>query len=214
MNGFEQFWAWYLTFCNSHVLCFDPGWMIWNLFLAFIGVIFGYLFWKSNNIFFIILFAVAWFFFIPNTIYIITDIKHLLRNLSSLDYLWEQTAYIFLYLLFLPCAFISYFMSMFFFHKAYQKHVEHIRIIKTIPYSVLILSLNTFFALGVAMGRIQRTNSWEVITNPFIVLQDALAILTIHSSFFYFGFFVIFINIIYFLGAKYIFKILHNRFTS
>lgn len=214
MKNTDNFWYQYLEFCNFNALCFDPGWMLWNIFLAFVGAAFGYYFWKSNKKVFVMLFGLAWFFFVPNTIYIITDIKHLIRNLPLLEFLWEQVAYIILYSIFLPIAFISYFCSMFFFRKAYKKHLSENKYLKNISFNTLVILLNTLFALAVAMGRIQRTNSWEIITNPLVVFTDAIAILTTYSSFIYFAFFVVFINLTYFIGEKYTQHLLEKKFAS
>lgn len=204
MKGLDIYWYQLLLWCNKNYLCFDPPWMIWNVLLAGIGVSCGYLLWKSTNKIATSIFGFLWFIFVPNTIYIATDIKHLFIRLPFVLSLWEKIAYIALYALFIPIGFITYWLSMYYFKKAFQRHIASFLQPFTFLHSVIVL--NCIFGLGVVLGRVQRTNSWEVFTNPLKVLTEIFGLFTSFDTIVFICFFALFINAVYWIGEKYVFK--------
>ncbi len=204
MKGLDIYWHSLREWCNYNYLCFDPAWMLWNLFLALLGVWFGYRLWKSDKTWHTVVWGVLWFFFVPNTIYIVTDIKHVVNNLISFETLAGKTAYILLYTLFLPLGVFTYLWSMKYFKKAYEKHFAHKVLLKNISYPSVVIALNTLFSFGVTLGRFQRTNSWQVVTNPLAVAYDSFAILLNPYTLAFFLGFTIFINAVYYVGRRYI----------
>src|SRR5579863_9333888 len=59
------------------VIDYNIGWMLYNIFLALLALVFGYFAlavrWKWMKA----VFGVLWFLYLPNTIYIFTDLEHL-----------------------------------------------------------------------------------------------------------------------------------------
>src|SRR5476649_2834670 len=80
-----------------YILIYNIGWMVYNCFLALIAVGLGYLALQVNSKFLKIVIGIMWFLFLPNTIYIFTDLEHLieqwyyiapsLRSLLVLEYI-------------------------------------------------------------------------------------------------------------------------------
>src|SRR6266536_1969349 len=60
------------------ILLNNISWMGWNVFLALIPPIFGWLLLKTRQKVFKVTFALIWFFFLPNTLYLITDLPHII----------------------------------------------------------------------------------------------------------------------------------------
>ncbi len=66
------------------IIVFNIRWMFLNVTLALIPFVFGGLMVKAKRIYIKSLFFVIWLAFVPNTIYIVTDIIHIPQQ-------WNQT---------------------------------------------------------------------------------------------------------------------------
>lgn len=145
-----------------------------NSFLALVAVLFGWLMSKANSFFAKIWTGFIWFIFLPNTIYILTDISHLFEQWSKVDNLFKFILII-QYLLFSIFGIISFIISVHFFHKILGGKSAGWKIEKMKPSTfVIICILNFIVGFAVILGGIERTNSWHVITNPSRVLEDTL----------------------------------------
>ena len=60
------------------ILLNNVFWMGWNVFLALIPPIFGWLVLITRQRVLKIACALIWFFFLPNTLYLITDLPHII----------------------------------------------------------------------------------------------------------------------------------------
>src|SRR5579864_2983430 len=60
-----------------YLVLFNLNWMSFNLILAVIPVIFGWLILRAKNRMYQVFSAICWLVFLPNTIYLLTDIIHL-----------------------------------------------------------------------------------------------------------------------------------------
>jgi uncharacterized membrane protein len=150
------------------ILTSNNEWMLYNIFLALIAVVLGYLTLQINNKFLKIILGVAWFLFLPNTIYIFTDLEHLirqwyfirhsLRTLLVLQYsIYEIIGVITFVLAFIP----------------FEKLVNSTKLFKKNKTRAYII-FNFVIAFGLVLGRVERINSWEVITNPQNVVNSAI----------------------------------------
>jgi uncharacterized membrane protein len=137
--------------------------LVWNLFLAFIpyaiskrmsnAVI------KSKWKFFLYVFV--WLLFIPNAFYIITDLFHL--DMNEYVPLWYDLA---LLLSFAWSGMLFGILSVRQMEKLFEKSFnKKFDLLFVIP----VMALN---GLGVYIGRYLRFNSWDVVTNPFQLVQD------------------------------------------
>jgi len=143
--------------------------LVWNLFLAWVPFWIAYTWfkrlgfqkplkdWKSWTL------AGIWLLFFPNAPYLITDLIHLSGRFNP-PY-WSDT------LLFFGMAMNGLILgvySLFYMHRAaaqvFSKKMSWIMV----GWAV------TACSFGVYLGRVQRWNSWDLLTQPYPLLKDAL----------------------------------------
>lgn len=142
--------------------------LIWNVFLAIIPyVITMYLNTKPNlsklklGFWFLV-----WLAFLPNAPYIVTDLIHI--RVGNVNMLWLDVLVV-----------LSFALSgLFLFYLSIQDMqrliASRFKKIPTITLSLIILFLCGF---GVYLGRFLRYNSWEILSNPQILIADVFNIL-------------------------------------
>lgn len=143
---------------------------IWfNSFLALIAVLFGWLMIKGHSVFAKVLYSFIWFVFLPNTLYILTDITHLFEDWPKVNNLFRAILII-QYTLFSIVGIITFVAAIYFFQKLLEgKSKNGIK-----PTTIIaICILNFIVGFGVVLGGIERTNSWHIFTNPSRVLEDS-----------------------------------------
>lgn len=144
---------------------------IWiNSALALVAILFGWLMSKADSTFAKLWTGFLWLIFLPNTIYILTDISHLFEDWPKVDSLFKLIL-IFQYALFSIFGIITFVISVYFFQKLLEKKRKKGIKISTIT---AICILNFIVGFGVVLGGIRRTNSWYIFTNPSRVLEDVL----------------------------------------
>ena len=151
------------------------GWIVWNLFLAFIPLVLSfYLFRQSTSR------RSGWWIgaavyaaFLPNAPYVLTDIVHLINAAWAIPSVWIIT------LFFIPLhvgailtGFECYVVSLI-NQSAYLRRIGLKRYIVPLEWITHILC-----ALGIYLGRFRRLNSWDLITAPQDVLLSTLDDLT------------------------------------
>lgn len=150
--------------------------LVWNLFLAWVplGVT---LFIRHKNemsrMGFLLL-GFVWLMFLPNAPYILTDLFHLKRN--------QGAPFWFDWLVLLSAGWTGLLLGLLSLRGMEQEVSRRIAQSKSrnlgfirrlfVPVTLLLT------AFGVYLGRFERTNSWEVMTNPFGVFSDVCAALT------------------------------------
>lgn len=168
-NAFEAF--------NQH-----SGWIIWNLFLAFIPLALSFWlftrfprrgaktarrspFWWVGLIIFIA--------FLPNAAYLLTDIIHLIEAIRAGYSIWIIT------LIFIPLHLFAIFIGW----EAYvisllnqSRYLEKQGAKKFVLVSEILV--HALCAVGIYLGRFLRFNSWDLVTKPDIVLVSAIDNLT------------------------------------
>ncbi len=141
--------------------------LIWNLVLAWIPLILSYSIVKADNLgkhkmitgslFF------AWVLFLPNSPYIITDLFHL-KHIQNIP-LWYDLVLIMSFAWNgLMIGFVSLLEIQRFLNKKYSRKISWATII-----SMLFLS-----GFGIYLGRFERWNSWDIVTNPIALFIDIL----------------------------------------
>jgi len=137
--------------------------LVWNLFLAFVP----YAISAQMNIAFkrskwkFLLYTFVWILFIPNAFYIITDLFHL--DMNEDVPLWFDLALLLSFTwngLLLGILSVSKMEKMFEinFHKKFD-----------LLFILPVMALN---GLGVYIGRYLRFNSWDLLANPFQLIND------------------------------------------
>lgn len=154
--------------------------LIWNMFLALAALDLAIIANKSKIFLVQIIAAVFWLAFYPNTFYMVTDIVHM--HFTS-TVLWERSSMI-LFMLYVPSIFFGV-----------MSGVESVRLIfsgfKLNNYwvrLVMLTLLSSLSSIAIHIGRYARLNSWDLITQPKIVIQEMLAVISWEAMPFILGF--------------------------
>lgn len=143
--------------------------MDWNLFLSWIPLMTAFF---INNItrrfghlhFLVLISSLLWLAFFPNAPYMITDISHLSIDLKR-DLTWHDTIMLFCY------AEVSLFnglVSLYWIHQTWRRVFT-----KSVSTTFLLASL-PLAGFGVYLGRVRRMNSWDILHDPRVILDNLL----------------------------------------
>lgn len=144
------------------------GFLLWNLFLAWIPYIISLVYLKFHekirfkllNLF---IFC-TWLLFFPNSPYILTDIAHLVDIRDRVP-IWYD---LFLILSFAFTGLFVGILSLFNIHTALKKYFNNLN-------SWFIVFITIFLcSFGVYLGRYQRWNSWDFFTQPITLLKGII----------------------------------------
>ncbi|WP_461599934.1 DUF1361 domain-containing protein [Winogradskyella sp.] len=141
--------------------------LVWNVFLAIIPyTITMYLNTKQKlsklNLGFWVL---VWLAFLPNAPYIITDLIHI--RVGNDNWLWLD---IIVVLSFALSGLLLFFLSLLDMQNLMTSQF------KKIPIETISLIIIFLCGFGVYLGRFLRYNSWEIISNPQLLITDVLDI--------------------------------------
>jgi len=117
-----------------------------------------------------ILYTLVWFLFLPNTLYLLTDLVHLYQNMQRVGGL-DIVIVAFQYLLLLLLGMITYFAAVYPVEKIAVEKMKWNR-------TIFILLINVLVSIGITLGRVERTNSWYFVTNLSRVLHDSIQLFT------------------------------------
>ena len=152
------------------------GWILWNLFLAFIPLVLS--FWlfrrktESRSIMWWAVFVV-FIAFLPNAPYVLTDVIHLIRGTRIGYPIWVIALfYIPLHVFAILMAFESYVVCLL-NQGHYLKRQGAGRFVIWTE-----LGAHALAAIGVYLGRFRRFNSWDLVTDPTDVVQTTFNDLT------------------------------------
>lgn len=145
--------------------------LIWNLFLAWLPVVFAWLvrrqLHKQEQFLgkrpFILFLMLLWLLFLPNAPYIVTDFVHL-RPMKNTP-LWFDALMIFSFAI---TGLLLGFLSLDWLQTAVQQRYGRLT---GWLFAFASLSLT---GIGVYIGRVLRWNSWDILTRPTAVFADVL----------------------------------------
>jgi uncharacterized membrane protein len=135
--------------------------LIWNLFLAFLPLLFAWLIYQfaaRMNKVLIILCTFVWLLFYPNAPYMISDLIHI-QQLNPMVLYDALIIFSFAIL-----ALFFGFYSLKIIHVLY-KQIAGKKVAHTVVWVSIILS-----SAGIYLGRILRLNSWDFFTHPLQVI--------------------------------------------
>lgn len=135
--------------------------LMWNLFLAFVPLLFARLALQATNKWTGRAYACLWLLFFPNAMYIVTDLFHLWKHPGVP--LWYDL------LLLFSCALNGIAMGFYSLYKMERWLQQNIKAMYIKP---VILAVMVASGFGIYLGRYQRWNSWDIITQPFSLLAD------------------------------------------
>lgn len=185
----------------EEILAKNASWMLYNISLAVIPVFLGWwMLYVRNNLLKVILFAV-WLSFVPNTIYIFTDIIHILKDAARVDSLFELFVISFQYVGLLTAGFITYILALYPADRLIRtvmqgKNKKHKKYEKSTLNVIIIL--NFLIGIGIVLGRVYRLNSWDILMEIEKVFVSALNLVTTPSMIALSLFFGIVANFVYF----------------
>ncbi|MEA3463968.1 MAG: DUF1361 domain-containing protein [Patescibacteria group bacterium] len=138
----------------------------------------------------------VWLLFIPNSAYIITDIRHLLNFCPLNQYkICIENAWMIMF-------FFSYSVIgwVAFVYLINQMKILVNEIWGKLAVKIYIWLIAPIVSLGVLLGLINRWNSWEALIYPIAIAKDALKYFTDFVYFKNWIIFTIFLYILYFTG--------------
>ncbi len=167
------------------ILEFNLYWMAYNISLAVIAVVCGWLALKVKRTAYRLPLLILWLLYIPNTLYLLSDSIHFSQQLSKIQDA-DKISLITQYVVLMLFGVISFVAGVYPIEKLIKK-------------THAVVMLQFVIAFGIVMGRVERTHSWEVFIDPIKVLQDAITVLTSIELMFFVFVTGVFSNLIYFL---------------
>lgn len=139
------------------------GFLLWNLFLAWLPLIFAYLTLRAipHRRLTALIFAVSWLLFLPNAPYLVTDLMHL--HYSGGNLVLYDVVMLFTLAL---CGLMLGAISLRWMELAVARRFG------SWPGRFFVLIVLGMTGFGIYLGRFLRWNSWDMITNPLSLLQD------------------------------------------
>ncbi len=138
--------------------------LVWNLFLAWVPLGFAWLVSPTNLRWINALCLCAWLLFFPNAPYIVTDFIHL-RARPGIP-LWYDVV---LNVSFAWNGLLLGFVSLFTVQKFLRRHLS--AVLTWCAVGVLMVGCG----FGIYLGRFERWNSWDLISNPLGIASDVLS---------------------------------------
>jgi len=143
--------------------------LVWNLFLAFIPYLIAmHVQQKKTTGIPLIALALLWLLFLPNALYIITDLKHLRVRPPVPE--WFDCLLLFC---FSTLALLYGLFSFYTMNQVLKKYAS-----KCIQ-NITLAGISMLVGFGVYLGREERWNSWDLFTNPFSLLSECLTLITV-----------------------------------
>ena len=153
-------YAFRVWYTGSFLFLFIP----WNLFLAWLPLLFSSMIkdtqFSMRNI---TLFSL-WLLFFPNSPYLITDLFHLQERA-------EVPLYYDLVLLFMA-AWNGLLMGLFSLRNIEQLLLKRFAVLKV---KLITVSLFVLCGFGIYLGRYDRYNSWHLVTQPFDLMEGIVS---------------------------------------
>jgi uncharacterized membrane protein len=180
------------------ILLKNVSWMGWNVFLALIPPIFGWLVLIVRQKAFKVACALIWFLFLPNTLYLITDLIHLIRQWHHV-HLPGQIALALQYLTLVLIGLVTFILALYPVEKTLLRS-SWLKKKSLIP--LLIIAMNFFIGIGIVLGRVMRINSWDVIVDISKVISSSVSIFNSLELMLLVVFIGVFANVYYFVWRK------------
>src|SRR6266403_392571 len=175
------------------ILLFNTFWMIYNLYLAVLPVIFCWFLFKMPHKIYTVIVVFLWFLYLPNTIYVFSDLHHLVQqwgmfNIAGKVVLLYQ--YTILEIIGLTCFLVGFY--------PFEKILNTYKITGN-KATIILIALNFLMGFAVVLGKFERVNSWDLFLNPIFVITSTLHTLFSYQMFGLIILFGLFANFFYFL---------------
>jgi uncharacterized membrane protein len=172
--------------------------MLWNIALALVSVCAGYYLIKVRGMVMRILLVVAWILFVPNCLYLVTDIVHVIHQFGTISRATDVYLVLW-YTIVISIGVYAHLWSMLFMISFMERQMR----IASRDILQLGLLMQIAIGLGMMLGRVGRLNSWDVLTRPYIVITHTVSLLQEPIAFSLF--------VIYAAGSIGLFVIVYRR---
>jgi len=169
-----------------------------NSFLALIPLLFGLLMVKTRQPLLQVAFALLWFSFLPNTLYILTDLRYLPEQWTAMHH-FGKIALAVQYLMYELFGVSSFLLALYPLEKLLVR--SHWRK-KQVVLTVCLIVVNFCIGFGIVLGRVQRLNSWDIFVNVPNVIQASFQIVSSVELMLLVVLFGVFANGFYFVWRK------------
>ncbi|MEI7652862.1 MAG: DUF1361 domain-containing protein [bacterium] len=176
-------------------------WLVWNVSLSAVSVFAAYQMSKTRHRPLRVLFAALWILFIPNTLYMLTDVIHIVGQFGTINKFVD----VFLFLWYTSMITLGISCYAWSFEWMMQFLSKNTKLGHQTIYAMGVV-MNILIGMAIAMGRFARTNSWYVVTQPTRVVYDLFSIFSCN----YAQWFVV----AFAIGGMGIFHILYTRMFS
>jgi uncharacterized membrane protein len=149
--------------------------------------------------------AILWFLFLPNSIYVITDVRHLINDWPHLTVL-ERTLSVMQYTVFEVTGLIAFLLAL----APVEINARKMWPKKKHVITTVFIIFNILMGFALVLGNIGRVNSWEVFTMPANSFSQSINTLTTPELFGMMLLYSAFINCFYFLCGQTV----YNYFKS
>lgn len=171
---------------------YNLTWILLNVFLAFVPVVFTIILRRKMPAILRAFFIFLWLLFLPNTIYLVTDLQWFPSQLLA-SQMPEQAALFAQYIILTLLGVFTYFFSLEPMGRLIKKMKSD-----SLNKNTLYIGLNFIIAFAVVLGKIQRTHSVYIFLDPMRVVTDIITTFTSTYLLFWVLVIGISINIIYF----------------
>ncbi len=146
----------------------------WNSFLTLIPILCGWLMFKIRQKLLQGAFALLWFTFLPNTLYILTDLRYLPEQWNALHAFGKLSLAV-QYTLYELIGLSSFLLAVYPLEKTllYSRWRENKWLLP-----LLLITTNFFIGFGMVLGRVQRINSWDIFVATPKVIQASVQIVS------------------------------------
>lgn len=175
------------------IILYNAQWMLINIFLALTAVVLAYIFLNVRNRYLKGISGILWLLFLPNTIYIITDMMHILHQWSLVSF-GAKIILVFQYAILELVGCVSFILA----YRPFEVILQWLRYKKQQKIWITII-FNFIIAFGMVLGRVERVNSWDLIV---AFERIANAVISVATTLEFIGLtvlFGLFCNFFYFL---------------
>lgn len=154
------------------IITYNVLWMVWNSILALLPIGFAWLYFKTSRKFYKCILAVCWFLFLPNSLYVVSDLEHIVQQ-------WGQVGIVAKLFLLIQYAHLETIgLSAFIFSLyAFEKELRRIFKKKKKKFvSSTIITTNFLMGFAIVIGKVERVNSWDVFTATDKVISAILTV--------------------------------------
>lgn len=169
-----------------------------NSCLALIPILFGWLMLKTRHTWLQVAFALVWFSFLPNTLYILTDLRYLPEQWAVMHH-FGKIALALQYLIYEILGVSSFLLALYPLEKLLL--ISHKRE-NNVLLPFLLTTANSFIGFGMVLGRVQRINSWDIFMNAPKVISASFHILSSSKLMLLVVLFSFCANLLYFFFRK------------